>query len=183
MKNLTKAQLKIIYLVLILIVAFILFLFIIFFPQRRKLSEIKAEIARTDAQINEITSLSQGKDLAQVVRNIDKELDKAVELLPAKEELIIKYLSKNARKLEIDVKNMNLAEKKQLKDKVQGYVIEELPIVMSLSCGYKALGEYLNILKNDNVLLVKVKQLSIRSQKRPVLEVNMQISVFMAEQE
>jgi len=181
MKNFTNAQLKIIYLVLALFLAFILFLSIIFSPQRRKLNEIKKELIRTDAQINEITGLAQGQDLASAVRRIDQQLNKALELLPSKDELIIKYLSKNARKFEIDIKNMSLADKKQYKDKVEGYLIEELPITMSLSCGYKALGEYLNALSKDNTLLIKINQLIIRGQGRPALDVNMQLSVYMTE--
>ncbi len=181
MKNLTKAQLKIIYLVITLILAFILFLFLVFFPQRNKLSQIKNELDGTDAQINEITSFYQGQDLAATVTKISQQLSGALELLPSKEEIVIKYLSKNARKFEIDVKNMSLAEKKQFKDKVQGHVIQELPISMSLNCGYKALGEYLSTLRKDNSLLIKVRQLNIRGQGRPVLDVNMQISVYMTE--
>lgn len=184
MINLTKGQQKIIYLLLILIVALILFLFLIFIPQKRRLSEIKSELRNTESQISDITQLTQGQDLSETVKKIDQQLANAISALPKNDELVIKYLSKNARKLEIDIKNMSLAGKINIDHKIAGYVIEELPITLSLSCNYKALSEYLKLLRQDSAILVKIKQVNIASkgQGRPALQVNLGLSAFLAEE-
>jgi len=53
---------------------------------------------------------------------------------------------------------------------------------MSLSGEYRAIGEYIDVLLNDFPNLVRVRQLNIqgKGEGRPILEADLQISVYLA---
>ena len=182
MKKLTKEQKRIIYLGAIILVAIILFWLIIYAPQSRRLRAIKNQLNDAEARIAEITQIAEGEDLSVVVRKYNEQLIGLQNKFPSSEEAVINFLSENARRLKIDVKNITMAANILLKDKIPGYEVEELPISMNLSCDYRSLGEYLSILRNDASILARIRQLGIRGEGegRPVLNVTLQISVYLS---
>ncbi|MFH1441892.1 MAG: type 4a pilus biogenesis protein PilO [Candidatus Omnitrophota bacterium] len=182
MKKITKEQKKIIYISLILS-AFTVFLWIfIITPQKNKLVSIRNRLSQAEAQITEIKQLTQGRDMAVVVTELNKKLVDALDKLPFRQEVVINYLSDNARNLGIEIKNINLSDKQSAVKTISGYAISEVPININLSGEYRAIGEYLNILRDDSVILIKIGKIDIkgRGEGYSYLDMSLEISAYFA---
>ena len=182
--HLTKEQQKIIYISFVVFVFFICFWVFIHGPQSRKLNRLKADLARTEIQIAEISRLASGGDLAEAVRSLKMSLDNAMGQLPSQDEVVIKNLLEGAKKLRIEVNNVSPAGVRPIEGGAFGFSISELPISLRLSCDYRTLGEYLHSLRNDFPVLVKLRQLDIRGrgEGQMNLEINLQVSAYLASQ-
>ena len=182
MEKITKEQKKIIYISAIIIVSFLLFWFLIYKPQSGEFVLIKNQLDQIDSQISDITSITKGEDLAEVVRKMKIKLDNLSAKFPRGEEEVIHSLSEEARRLNIKVRNIVPSESEPLDSKVGGYSIAELSISMSLTCEYDQLGEYLNILRSDFPVVVQVIQLEINGQgeNNPNLNINLNILAYLS---
>lgn len=181
-KKLTKEQKKIISLSAMVLVFLLIFWIFIYAPQARSFTAIKQELKQAEAQIAEIMSMTAGKELTQAFKDLKTDLVKISGKLPSGEEAVIYNLSESARKLGIEVKNIIPSGKRLLENRVSGYDIEELPISMNLSSDYRAMGEYLNMLRNRFPVLVKVRQLDIKGkgEGRTDLDVALQILAYLS---
>jgi type II secretory pathway component PulM len=181
MKELTKEQKKIISIAAIVLVFIVLFWSFVYLPQSRKLGAIKEELRNADAQIAEINRLTQGRDLTEVVTQLNKQLDKTDDILPAHEDTIVNFLSQSARSLGIDVKNMNVSERKVTDVYVAGRRVEELPVSMNIASDFKSIGEYLNILRDSSLVLVRVREIDIKGNGlgHPELNASLQITAYL----
>jgi len=180
--SLTKEQQKIIYTGLMVFAFFVCFWVLIYGPQSKRLSRLKSELARTEDQIAEISRLAPGGDLVGAVRALKIKLDSVTGQFPSQDEVVIRDILEGARRLKIDVDNVNPGEIKPIDTEVKGYVISEFPISMHLSCDYRTLGEYLYALRKDFPVLVKLKQLDIKGngEGRLNLDINLQILAYLA---
>lgn len=180
--QLTKEQQKIIYIGLVVFVFFACFWGFIYGPQSRKLAMLKADLARTESQIAEISRLASGGDLTEAVKALKVRLNYAAGQLPGEDEIVIKSLLGVAKRLRIEVSNLSPASIKTIEGGVAGYNISEFPISMRLSCDYKTLGEYLHILRKDFPVLIKLRQLDIRGkgEGQMNLEINLQLLAYLA---
>ena len=183
MKNLSKEQKKIIYLAVILIGFLLLFLVFIYAPQSRRVKEIKNKLFFAENQITEINKITQGQDLAAAVGKLNQKLVRLVRRMPERQEVAMKFLTENARRLGIEVKNIVLLDKQIAANKAPGYIIGEVPIAMTLTADYKAIGEYLIALDEDESLLTRVRELDIKGdgEGQPKLDVSLQISAYLSE--
>lgn len=181
-KNLSREQKKIIYISAVGLVFLFSFLVFVYGPQSRKFAAIKRELSQTENQIKEIMSIVGGRDLPQAVRDLKTRLTNTASKLPSKEDVVISNLSENAKKLNLEVKNIIPANKQLLGNRITGYIIEELPISLSLVGDYRALGEYLNILRNNSPILIRVRQLEIKGkgEGRSDLDIALQISAYLS---
>lgn len=182
LKKLTNEQKKIIYISAIMALFLFFFWTFVYNPQSKKFSTIKRELTEAEQQIAQIMSIAAGRNLADAVGELNKNLMEVTSMLPAEETTVISSLSQAARRLKIEVKNIIPSGRQVLENKVSGYVIEELPISMSLICEYRVLGEYLNILRNKFPVLVRVKQLDIKGKGEgtPNLDISLQIVTYLA---
>lgn len=181
MKTLSKEQKKIIYISAIVIVSLLFFWVFVYVPQSRKLVAIKGQISDAEAQIAEINRMAEGKELSLAVRDFQSRLNNIESKLPFKKEDVINSLSEAARKLKIDIKNLALSPEQELSNKIPGYDIEEFPISMNLACDYRALGDYLSILRNTFPVLVRIRQVNIqgRGEGQDVLDIELLISAYL----
>lgn len=181
-KKPTKEQKKIIYIGLIVLFSLLSFRFFVYGPQAKRFALMKKELTRTEAQIAEIKSIAEGKDLSQAVKELKIELMQVKSKLPPREEIVIQNLLESAKKLKIEVKNITPSSKRLLEARVGGYDIEELPISMSLVCEYRVLGEYLNILRNSFPILVRLRRLDIKGKGEGQinLDITLQISAYLS---
>jgi len=181
MKKLSKEQIKIIYISAIALVFLICFWLFVYSPQSRKLVMIKQQLANTENEIIVITELTKGKEMALAVQDLSVELEDIVSKLPLGEEDVIYNLSEEARNLNIEVQNITPAGRIPLEGEISGYMIEELPIALSLVCDYRQLGDYLEILRNDFPVLVRVRNLDIVGQGEgiPQLEISLGVSAYL----
>lgn len=181
MKELTKEQKKIIYIALIVVSFLFLFRIFVYAPQQRKLAFIKKQLKDAEAQIAEIDRLTAGKELSTAMQDLSAQLQKASSRLLVKDEDVINGLSGRAKKLKIEIKNLDPDDKITLPNRVPGYDAQELPISMNLSCDFKTLGEYLDILRNDLPVLIRIKQLDITGsgEGRANLNITLKISAYL----
>jgi len=182
MKKLTKEQIKIIYISAVVLVFLIIFWIFVYRPQTRELTSIKQELIQAEAQIAEINRLIGDKELTQAAKELNMDFNKIASQLPSGEEDVIDVLSDKARSLSIEVKNITPSGRQVLEDKIAGYNIEELSVSMKIVCEYKVLGEYLNNLRNNLPVLVRVRQINIKGkgEGRPNLEVALEISAYLS---
>lgn len=183
-RNLSKEQKKIIYISAVTLVFLLVLWIFVYRPQSRKFAGIKSELTQVESQIAEISRLSAGKDLAAAVVDLRMGLAKLSAKLPAEDQEVIYHLSENAKKLKIEVKNVTPAGRRLLENKVAGYDIEELPISMNLVAEFRVLGEYLNILRNNLGVLIRVRQLDIRGkgEGRADLDIALQLCAYLSRQ-
>ncbi len=184
MKRLTKQQQQIIYIAAGALVFIMLFWVFIYAPASRKLSQIKQKLIFTEKQIADITSITQGRELSEVMTKFNKDLSKLAAKLPMRQEAAMNYLSDIARKCNIDVKNMVLAGKQVIKDKIPGLEIDEIPISMTLSGDFRSLGDFLNLLTNDESVLTILKKIDVAGsgEGRTKLDINLRVSAYLAKE-
>lgn len=184
MRQLTNEQKKIIYIALIVLGFLLLFWLFVYAPQARRVASIKERLTEAEAQIIEINRITQGRQLSEAVRDLEVQLKKAETRLPQAEATVISSLSEAAKKLKIEVKGLGSVQKRPVPDRVTGYDIEELPITMKLDGEFRAIGEYLDILRNESGVLIRLRQLNIQSaqEAQPYLEANLQISAYLSKE-
>lgn len=181
MKKLSHEQKKIIYIALIIIAFLLLFWIFVYAPQSRKFISINRQLSGAEAEIAQITRVAEGKELSEAIRDLQSRLKKIEINLPSKDGDVINNLSGLARKLKISIKNLDPQDSILLENKVPGYNIEELPVSMQLAGEFKAIGEYLDTLRNDFPVLIQVKQLNIRGkgEGQADLDINLKLSAYL----
>lgn len=182
MKKLNKEQEKIIYISAVVSASLFLFWAFIYLPQARRLREIKNKLNDTENQILKITSIVPQGDIQAVVINLNRQFQLAIAKLPAHEETVIQYLSDAAKKIKIEVKDIVFSDKQALKSKIPGYAVEEMVVSMNLTCDFRSLGEYLDALRNNPLILTRVRQLDINGngEGNSNLSINLQISAYLS---
>lgn len=182
MKKLTKEQIKIIISGAIAVFSLFCFMIFIYGPQSKQLKTFKEESSFIESQFEEIKRITQGKELTVAVQELNGQLMEVSSFLPANQEEIVSSLSNEARALQIEIKSINPKEKQLLEDKVTGYIIEELPISISMRCELKALCEFLDILRDSFPSLVRVNQITIKSEgeARPILDVSLNLLAYIS---
>lgn len=185
LRRLAKEQNKIIYIGLV--VFFILFCvwFFVYLAEARRFNRIKKESVLTENKINEILSIAKGKDLASAIQDLRADLTNLRSKLATGDETVIYNLSETAKKSKLDLNSINRGSKQLLENKIPGYIVEELSVLLSLSGEYREIGEYLKSLKDDFPLLVRVKKLEIkgRGEGQEELEATLEVNAYLCRPE
>ena len=165
LKKLTQEQIKIIYISAVALLVFFLFWVLLYAPQARKFSSIKKEISDAESQIKDIEALIQGRELTEVAQELNIEFNKlsGMILSEEKDEEVIDNLSQDAKKFNIEVRDIRPASRVLFKYQVAGLNLVELPISMSLISESRDLGSYLRDLRDDFPVLLKFRRIEIRS--------------------
>lgn len=177
----TREQKRIIYLGALTLAFIFLFWFLVYAPQGRRFASIKRRLAEVEGQIARIQSIAEGGDLAGAISGLRLRLTKISKILPKEETAAIYSLSEAARKLNIQVKNIAPSAKLLIEDKIAGSDLEELPISIVLVSDYRALGEYLSILRNNVPVLIRFNQLDIqgKGEGHAGLDATLQVSAYL----
>ncbi|MFH1622003.1 MAG: type 4a pilus biogenesis protein PilO [Candidatus Omnitrophota bacterium] len=185
MKKLTQKQVKIIIASTIVVLSLFCFIIFIYAPQNKQLRSIKKELSFIESQIEEINKIMQGKELTVAAEELNSQLMEISSSLPANQKEVVSNLSSEAKALQIEIKSINPQEKRLLEDKVTDYHVEELPIAISMRCEYRALGEFLEILRDSFPFLVRVKKITIKREEegRPNLDVSLNILAYLSKSE
>jgi Tfp pilus assembly protein PilO len=181
-KNISGEQKKIIYISAVGSIFLFSFLVFVYGPQSKKFSAIKKELSQTENQIKEIMGIVGGRDLPEAVRELKTDFIKITAKLPPKENMIISGLSENAKRLNLEVRSISPSGGHLLANAIPGYDIEELPVSLNLVGDYRALGEYLHILRDNPPILIRVRQLEIKGkgEGRSDLDVALQICAYLS---
>ncbi len=182
MKKLTPEQKKIIYLTAGVFIFLFILLFFIYLPSKRQVSSIKKQLSLAREEIAQINKLVGEKELAQVIKDLKTQADSLRSRLPFRDETIIANLTQKARSLNLEIKNIAISDRQPLEQKVSGTALEKLFLSLDLSGEYKALGEYLNCLRNDFPAAVTVDKLKISSggEGKSILEINLGLWAYLA---
>ena len=165
MLELTKAQKKIIIISLGGLLLFLLAWFFIYSPQNKMVNSIEHKLASTEANIAEIISITEGRDLGETVRDLRSKLNSLNNQLPKRDEVIVAALTEVARDLDIKINNISFSNRDSIDRQVSGFKIEKIPITMRLICEYRNLGQFLNLLRADFPILIKVERLNISAEE------------------
>ena len=165
MLEVTKTQKKIIIISLGGLLLFLLAWFFIYSPQNKMVNSIEHKLASTEANIAEIISITEGRDLAETVKDLRMKLNNLSKQLPSRDETVIEALTIAARDLGIEVQNISFSDRQPSEWKVSGFKIEKIPITMRLICEYRNLGQFLNLLRADFPILIKVERLNISAEE------------------
>jgi len=183
-RKLTKEQIKIIYVGAIAFIILALLSLFFYAPQARRFAAIKREIAECETQISDIENLIQGRELSEVAHELNLQFQKQSRLILSeeKDEQVINDLSEQARRLNIEVKDIKPSAKQTLKHQIAGYNLLELPISMRLVSESRDLGEYLHKLRTDFPVLVKFRRININSKCEGCyrLDIDLEISAYLS---
>lgn len=180
MRKITKEQKKIIYIALILSFFEFSLWGLIIMPQKKKLTMLQKKLSDTEAQIAEVEQITQGRNMSEVVTGLNKELSDALGKLPSRQEIVIGYLTDNARNLGIIIRNFSLSDKQVIANEVAGYMVTEMPITINLTGEYQAIAEYLNALRDDTALLIRIENIDIKSKggENVYLDASLQVNAY-----
>jgi Tfp pilus assembly protein PilO len=182
MRKITREQKKIYAVFAVVLVSLLVFIVFVYMPESKKLKTIKATLSDAEAKIIEITNIAQGKDLVDVVKNLDEQLKEIEDRLPKKSEDIIDDIRNEAKKLGIESKSESFSPGNPIKKNIPGYEIIELPIDMKLVCDYRALGEYIKALHSNNFpAVMRIEQIDIKGkgEGRSDLEVALHVIAYL----
>ena len=184
MKRLTKAQKKILYIASIALSFLFIFWSFVYGPQSRKFSAIKKELNNTEAQIIDILKIAKGKELASDIVELRASLVEAAAKMPAQDEAVIYSLSENAKKLNLEVKNIFPSGRHLLEANISGFDIEEMPISIALSGEYRLIGEYVKRLRDNFPVLISVRGLEIKGkgEAQTYLEATLRLSAYLSKE-
>lgn len=169
----------------------IIFLFwaFIYFPANRKLCFLKSELAAIRIEIAQIESRGgkEGRDIAKMVEELQKDFKAAMLKLPDKEEEALRFISTEASKLGIDIVSMQPGSKRSSLDAnnnpmyLEGKQCFELPISIEIRGLYKSIGEYLRILREVSPALIKIETVRIQKNENiaPRLNANLELALCL----
>ncbi len=165
----------------IFIGALLIFLIFIYFPAHKKLQEMKREIAQIEADLATFESLRGGRDMGETIRRLESELTALMRTASVSQEKAIKEISETAREQKLEVKNLIVAEKRPYPQGALGFAIDEVPITMNVTGGYRQLGEFLIRLYDGFPVLVRVVRIAIsgKGSVSTALEANLQLVVYV----
>ena len=178
MLEVTKTQKKIIIISLGGLLLFLLAWFFIYSPQNKMVNSIEHKLASTEANIAEIISITEGRDLAETVKDLRMKLNNLSKQLPSRDETVIEALTIAARDLGIEVQNISFSDRQPSEWKVSGLKIEEVPISMRLVCEYMNLGQFLNLLRTDFPILIRIEKVDISGQEGKPNQANVVLEVI-----
>jgi len=184
MRELTQEQKKIIYIASIVAGSLLAFIIFVYMPQSKKLGTIRRQLIEADTQIAEIGRITEGKDLNAAVKDLSAKLSVASKILPSDESDVVTKLTDLARRLKLQINTLDPQGDIKSAQGVAGYDLSELPVILSLTGEFRAIGEFLDDLRTDFPALVKVKNLAIQGngEGRPALSASLEVSAILAQE-
>jgi hypothetical protein len=182
MKDLTQEQKKIIYIAAIIAGSLLAFIIFVYLPQSKRLGAIRRQLNEAEANIADIGQITSGRDLNEAVKDLSAKLSTASKIFPSGEGEVISRFTDIAKKLKLQINTLDPQGEIKLAQSIAGYNLSELPVIINMSGEFRAIGEFLNYLRNDFSALARVKKLSLQGngEGRPALTANLEISVILA---
>lgn len=184
--KLSDSTIKIAISIGIIILAFLIFIWLIYIPHKHALDMLKAEVQATDRDILAIKAQAgAGESLETAIEGLRKYLARLENKFPSKEEVALRELSALAQKSGIDITSMSPMKKQPVKDignkpiSIEGYRIEELNVAIDITAGYRSVGEYIRMLKDDCPVFIRINNITMSGGGSPGLRVNLVITVYL----
>lgn len=169
--NLTLTQKKITIIALILLLVFLAVWLFLYLPSRNTLRRLKAQLAATENQIQEIQAiLGRDVSLAQGLTSL-RARDRGLSAqFPSKEEENIKFFSEFAKGLNIELESIKSEPMRPLLIDKERVLIENtacyyVPVSIQMHCSFADFVKYAEGLKNSLPALVTLEKLKIGRNK------------------
>ena len=187
--EITKRQKKIFKIAGIVVSAFAVFIIFIYIPAEKKLARLKSEYLTIQAEINEFNkSIGEDKPLEEVILSLKNRLEALDKKFPEKEEVVFRELSTLAENLGIEVLSVRPEKKRVINEientpvSIEGCIIQEMPISMSLRTSYEMLGEFLKNLKEGSSSFIRVDSVRISKtgdNASAILDVSLNLNTYL----
>lgn len=184
-KKIPKEMLIAVGVSILLVVLFVMFVYI---PTGKRMRDMKGEAAEVSRETSEIRGvMGDAKSVDEAVLSMNKSITHIENLFPRKEEVILSELSNLATSMNMEVVSISPQKKSVVTAidgvtvSVEGSVVVEMPIRMSLRARYKSVGDLIIALRGAFPMLVKVDNLDLSSAGKEdgVLNVNLQLNSYM----
>lgn len=164
----TQAQKKIIIAVIIFIVVFIIFLSFVYAPSKRKVSQLKSELAAIEQELKDIQMIAgQAGSLEESIALLKERFIILEGKFPAKEEEVLRKISDLAHQLKINFTSFTPGAKKIVTQsdgtslKVDQRICRSVTVTIEMNSSYESLVKYIKALNHDLPALITVEKLEL----------------------
>lgn len=164
----TQNQKKIIIAALIAVVTFLIFWSMIYLPSKKRVSQLKAELAAKEEEIADIQMMAgQDGSLEQRMTLLKERLLKLEEKFPAQEEEALQKISDFARQLKITLISIKPSQREAVilsgrePLAIDQRVCQSISVVADMRCTYAELVEYMKLLRDELPALAIVENLEL----------------------
>jgi hypothetical protein len=188
-------QRKILIISVLVVLAFLVFVRLIYVPQKKRFEVLKKELQTMEAEIREIKKNVGVTGDESMVRSLDvllKRFKSLDEKFPSKEEALLRALPSYAQRYGIEIRSMQPQKKRAasaidgVEVAIAGYRVMEIQISIAAAGTYKSVGEYARALKEEFPALIKVNSLELSSpapgrgkEAQKILNINMSITAYL----
>lgn len=174
-------------------IAIFIFYIFVYVPAKDSMKKISDELESLELQVSSILdTIGRGKQIIERLEKLNKELEYYKAKFPLAEEEVLKNLTDEAGRLGIDIVSIKPSRKerwiddtKNAPEKLEGYIVNRLPITIQCKGRYQAVGNYLKILNSDFPALVTLETFNLTADrsKLPVINCEMSLSIYLLEKE
>lgn len=188
MTKLSKAQKVIFLMVFAVAAAVFVFWTFIYSPATSNMKRLEDEYKGVEFEIKKIEDIIQKENgLESAYKKFYERKAYLDKIIPAEYRSALSALSSEAGKLGIEVVSVK-PDKIKMSDlgmTIDGKPLSEIAIEINMKCGYEALGEYLNILREKLPALLTVDSVSMGliSRDTPYLNTALKITLYIVERQ
>jgi len=181
---LSKSQQNIFLMALVVFLCLAVFWVFIYNPAKRKVDNLKSELAVMQSEIDKIEKISGGgKGLDEAYKKFYSRYTDLEDRLTKEAGSVLSAFSMEADRMNIEILLIRpeKAKPSRIPVKVKERSIVEMPISMNLRCDYITFGEYLRVLSEKIDSIVKINKIGIsqsREEKRFV-DIWLNITLYM----
>jgi Tfp pilus assembly protein PilO len=188
MEFLTQAQKKIMLISGGVLLAFLLFIFIVYTPSKNAVRSIKTELEGIDSQIQAVeVFLSSAGSMADGLERLKERDQYLIDKFPSREEAALQMLSGFAKKLNIEVISVAPGPKEDFlygnseKVEIEAKTCRRLLVVLEMKGSYKDLVKYIETIKESLPAYVVIERLKILKNKEdlPKLMITVEMSLYL----
>ena len=187
----TDEQRKILIIAGIIALAFVIFITLIYLPQKKRFENLKKELRAMETEIREVKRAVGVTGDESMVKSLDallKRFKTLNEKFPLKDEAILRELANYAHRCGIEVKTIQPQKKRAIANidgtevSIAGYSIEELNISILALGTYKNFGEYVRLLKKDFPALIRINSLQFTGsaqEGKNIVNIGMSVTAYV----
>ena len=191
--TITKPQKKILLYVVIGVIIILLFWGLVYLPGRKQVQKFQSQLDEMNKQLNSVKkieeikeAISKGYTYTQSIESLKDELATLSKSIDTEEETSLEYISSSARGLNLEIVSIKPSAKGLFLDKdknrvkIAGADCFRLPVGLKLKGGYKAIADYLKILRKDAPSLITIENLKISKRgKQEILTADVNLTIYL----
>jgi hypothetical protein len=184
--KISPAQKNIIIAGAVALAAFLLFMFLVFLPNRKSVMALRLELISTERQIHEIQAMpGEVKNMEKGMQLLQERFRQLEGKCSLGEEDSVQMLSDTARKMNIELVSIKPQAKAPFLDEnnqevtLEGAVCRKVSILMELKCSYKDLVRYVTFLRESYPGLVSIEKIRINKNASGPSRLNVELVITL----